>query len=82
MRWMGLAVSLALAVACLPAPPAEAAALVCSQSLPCGNLDCEILTIGGFPPEPNPDLDCLEPGSSPPHEAPSASAGNETEGDP
>ena len=42
----------------------------------------EILTIGGFPPEPNPDLDCLEPGSSPPHEAPSASAGNETEGDP
>jgi len=78
---MGVAASLALAVACLPAPPAEAAALVCSQSLPCSNLDCEILTIGGFPPQPDPHLECLGPNSSPP-EAETAPAGNETGGTP
>lgn len=89
-RRMALAVVVGLAVA----PCAQAATFVHTYQGPLEDIlepKCRILTIGGFPPEPNLNLDCLGPsefngrpvpGPPPSSDNSTASSGNSTSGGP
>jgi hypothetical protein len=88
MRWVGLTVGVAVATLCVAAP-AQALGLSTVCDLPAGCLvgpslltNCEIVGVGGFPPQPTIDEGCIPGGpredpQSPPEDA---SVSNSTSG--